>query len=203
MLAAEAPTLIIPTSSRDFASLAALAIELAAHHGDKHAQHHLIWSAIMENGMRRGYHTAGGQDVGFVTWQRFYVSECAERSMEIRNLFVKEDARGRGIGRELIRAAAHAALAADCQRVRLSVRKDNGVGVRFYRQLGGAGFDMGMSRGYRWSRDGMLGLAEGTWALSQHEKGAKEAFCQLSPAALCERYASSGLPIAAKVLGQR
>jgi ribosomal protein S18 acetylase RimI-like enzyme len=106
--------------------------------------------------------TAGGQDVGFVTWQRFYVSECAERGMEIRNLFVKEDARGRGIGRELIRAAAHAALAADCQRLRLSVRKDNSVGVRFYRQLGGAGFDMGMSWGYRWSRDGILGLAEGT-----------------------------------------
>jgi ribosomal protein S18 acetylase RimI-like enzyme len=82
--------------------------------------------------------------------------------MEIRNLFVKADVRGRGIGRELLRVAVHAALMADCQRLRLSVRKDNAVGVRFYKRVGCAMFDMGRSWGCRWSREGMLDLAEKT-----------------------------------------
>jgi ribosomal protein S18 acetylase RimI-like enzyme len=161
--AAEAPTLITPIASRDFAALAALATELAAHHGDRYAPAPFA----LERDYGKWYEarlsrTAEGQDVGFVTWHRFYVSECAERGMEIRNLFVRTDVRGRGIGRELLRAAAHAAYAADCQRLRLSVRKDNAIGVRFYEQFGGSVSDMGISWGYRWSRDGILDLAEKT-----------------------------------------
>jgi ribosomal protein S18 acetylase RimI-like enzyme len=102
---------------------------------------------------------ARGHDVGFVTWQRFYASECAERGMEIRNLFVKPHVRSRGIGRELFRAAVQAALAADCQRLRLNVRKDNAIGVQFYKKMGCAMFDMGLSWGCRWSRDEILDLA--------------------------------------------
>jgi ribosomal protein S18 acetylase RimI-like enzyme len=101
-----------------------------------------------------------GQDIGFVAWQRFYASECAERGIEIRNLLVKADYRNRGIGRELLRCAAQAALVADCKRLRLRVRMDNAVGVRFYKQLGCTMSDMGMSWGCRWSHDGILGLAE-------------------------------------------
>ena len=156
-------TVVTPLTSRDFASLAALATELAGHHGDKHAptpsaleRDHGSWYEA------RLARTAQGQDVGFVTWQRFYASECAERGMEIRNLFVKVHARGRGIGRELLRAAAHAAFVADCQRLRLSVRKDNAIGVQFYKQFGYAMSDMGMSWGCRWSRDGIIDLAEKT-----------------------------------------
>ena len=161
--AAEAPTVIPPITSRDFAALAALATELAAHHGDPYAPA----PSALERDYGEWYEarlsrTAEGRDVGFVTWHRFYVSECAERGMEIRNLFVRANVRGRGIGRELFRAAAHAAHAADCQRLRLSVRKDNDVGVRFYKQFGGAVFDMGISWGYRWSRDGIVDLTERT-----------------------------------------
>jgi ribosomal protein S18 acetylase RimI-like enzyme len=157
----EAPTLVIPITSQDFATLAALATELAAHHADNYAPPPFA----LERDYGKWYEarlarTTEGRDVGFVTWQRFYASESAERGMEIRNLFVKPDVRGRGIGRELVRAAALAALAVDCQRLRLSVRKDNTVGVRFYKQFGGAMFDMGSSWGYRWNRDGILALAE-------------------------------------------
>jgi ribosomal protein S18 acetylase RimI-like enzyme len=161
--AAEPPTLMSPTTSRDFAALANLATELAAYHGDRHEPA----PAMLERDHGKWYEarlsrTAEGRDVGFVTWHRFYVSECAERGIEIRNLFVRADVRGCGIGRELFRAAAHAAYAADCQRLRLSVRKDNALGIRFYKQFGGAVFDMGMSWGYRWSRDGIIDLMERT-----------------------------------------
>jgi ribosomal protein S18 acetylase RimI-like enzyme len=80
--------------------------------------------------------------------------------MEIRNLFVKADVRGLGVGRVLFLAAVHAALEADCQRLRLNVRKDNAVGVQFYKQFGGNVFDRGKSWGYRWSRDGMSALSK-------------------------------------------
>jgi ribosomal protein S18 acetylase RimI-like enzyme len=156
-------TVVTPLTSRDFASLAALATELAEHHGDKHAptpsaleRDHGSWYEA------RLARTAQGQDIGFVTWQRFYASECAERGMEVRNLFVKALARRRGIGRELLRAAAHAAIVADCQRLRLNVRKDNAVGVQFYKQFGCAMSDRGVSWGCRWSRDGIIELAEKT-----------------------------------------
>jgi ribosomal protein S18 acetylase RimI-like enzyme len=111
MPVAEVWTLVTPLTSRDFASLAALATELAAHHGDRHAPA----PSALEHDYGNWYQarlarTARGQDVGFVTWQRFYVSECAERGMEIRNLYVRADVRGRGIGRELLRAAARSAF---------------------------------------------------------------------------------------------
>jgi ribosomal protein S18 acetylase RimI-like enzyme len=159
----ETPTLVRPLTRDDFASLAALATELAAHHGDEHAPA----ASALERDHGGWYEarlarTTGGHDLGFVTWLRFYVSQCAERGMEVRNLFVKTDARGRGIGRALLRAAAQAALAADCQRLRLGVRKDNDVGVRFYKQLGCAMLDMGGSWGCRWGRDGIVDLAEKT-----------------------------------------
>jgi ribosomal protein S18 acetylase RimI-like enzyme len=156
-------TVVTALTSRDFASLAPLATGLAEHHGDKHAptpsaleRDHGIWYEA------RLARTARGQDVGFVTWQRFYASECAERGMEVRNLFVKAHARRRGIGRELLRAAAQAAIVADCQRLRLNVRKDNAAGVQFYKQFGCAMSDRGVSWGCRWSRDGIIELAEKT-----------------------------------------
>jgi hypothetical protein len=69
---AETPTLVIPLTIRDFASLAALATELAAHHGDQHApaasalqRDHGNWYEA------RLARAARGHDVGFVTWQRF------------------------------------------------------------------------------------------------------------------------------------
>src|SRR5262249_16622077 len=117
----EALTLITPTTSRDFAALAALATELSPYHRNPpdpapsalERDHGKWYEARLSR-------TAEGRDVGFVTWHRFYVSECAERGMEIRNLFTRADVRGRGIGGELFRAAAHAARVADCQRLRLS-----------------------------------------------------------------------------------
>jgi hypothetical protein len=97
MPVAEAWTVVIPLTSGDFASLAALAIELAAHHGDRYSPA----PSALKNDYGDWYQarlarTARRQDIGFVTWQRFYVSECAERGMEIRNLYVRADVRGRG-----------------------------------------------------------------------------------------------------------
>jgi len=154
-------TLVTPTTNGDFISMAALAADLAAHHGDQYTPRPSVLKRDYGNWYEaRIARTAFGQDIGFVSWQRFYASECAERGMEIRNLFVKADVRGAGIGRVLFLAAVRAAVEADCQRLRLGVRKDNAVGIRFYKKFGGNMFDMGMSWGYRWSRDGISELSK-------------------------------------------
>ena len=93
-----------------------------------------------------------------MTWERFYASERGERGMEIRNLFVKADIRRHRVGRALLCAATRAALAAECQRLRLGVRKDNAIGVQFYKQFGCTMYDMGSSWKCRWDRDGMLSI---------------------------------------------
>jgi ribosomal protein S18 acetylase RimI-like enzyme len=157
----EAQALVTSLTSRDFASVAALVAELARYHGDEYAP--------AASALERDYGTwyearlarnAVAKDVGFVTWQRSYVPQCAERGMEIRNLFVREDFRSRGVGRELLRAAARAALTADCQRLRLCVRKDNAVGVQFYKRLGCTTSDAGMTWGCRWDGNGILDLTK-------------------------------------------
>jgi ribosomal protein S18 acetylase RimI-like enzyme len=157
----DTPTLVIPQTTCDFVSLAALVAELAAYHGDDYAPA----SNVLERDYGSWYdarlaRNSARQDIGFITWQRFYVSECAERGMEIRNLFVREDFRSRGTGRELLRTAAYAALAADCQRLRLGVRKDNTAAIQFYKQLGCTMFDMGVTWGCRWNRDGIIDLTQ-------------------------------------------
>jgi ribosomal protein S18 acetylase RimI-like enzyme len=54
----------------------------------------------------------------------------------LEDLYVREDARGAGLGRALVRAALERAAWRGCRRVELDVNEDNTAAIAFYRSLG-------------------------------------------------------------------
>jgi ribosomal protein S18 acetylase RimI-like enzyme len=54
----------------------------------------------------------------------------------LEDLFVTEDARGGGHGRELVEAAFESARARGCRRIELDVNEQNEAALRFYESLG-------------------------------------------------------------------
>jgi ribosomal protein S18 acetylase RimI-like enzyme len=54
----------------------------------------------------------------------------------LEDLYVREHARGAGLGRALVHAALERAEARGCRRVELDVNEDNGEAIAFYRDLG-------------------------------------------------------------------
>ena len=79
--------------------------------------------------------TDGSGLVGYVLFCRTYDGDYV-RGIYVVDLFVKQDSRGRGIGRALIDAVRNAALAAGCTRLSWAVHKGNESAIRFYRSLG-------------------------------------------------------------------
>jgi ribosomal protein S18 acetylase RimI-like enzyme len=54
----------------------------------------------------------------------------------LEDLFVRADARGRGIGRSLVDAAVERARARGCRRIQLDVNEQNGEALALYRRMG-------------------------------------------------------------------
>lgn len=52
------------------------------------------------------------------------------------SIAVAHEARGRGVGQALMRAAERAAQARGCTRLRLEVRQDNAAAIRLYERIG-------------------------------------------------------------------
>jgi len=79
------------------------------------------------------------------------------RQCELKELFVTERARGRGIGEALVRWAAADALARGAGRMDWHVKADNAQGIAFYERLGGR--LVADRRSYRLPHDGLVALA--------------------------------------------
>lgn len=58
------------------------------------------------------------------------------RVARLYSIAVTHEARGRGVGEALVRAAERAAHTRGCTRLRLEVRQDNGGATRLYERLG-------------------------------------------------------------------
>jgi ribosomal protein S18 acetylase RimI-like enzyme len=54
----------------------------------------------------------------------------------LEDLFVRADARGRGIGRSLVDGAVERARARGCRRIQLDVNEQNGEALALYRRMG-------------------------------------------------------------------
>jgi GNAT superfamily N-acetyltransferase len=104
--------------------------------------------AVTEDILReRGFHrsppdfyalVAEGEG-GFLGMAVFYIvpfTAEAVPALFIKELFVKAEARGRGIGEALMRAVSREAVARGCGRVRWQVADWNEAGKRFYERLG-------------------------------------------------------------------
>jgi GNAT superfamily N-acetyltransferase len=86
----------------------------------------------------------GGRPVGYALHMRDYDTDRLERCVHVLDLFVENTARGRGIGRALMAAAAAAGKAYGAKLAYWGVLESNPVARRFYRSIGGVE-NLGMS----------------------------------------------------------
>ena len=77
-----------------------------------------------------------GVPVGFALWLRNYSTFLAKPGIWLEDLFVKPEARGRGIGRALLAALARIAVERGYGRVEWWVLDWNQPSIDFYRSLG-------------------------------------------------------------------
>ena len=78
-----------------------------------------------------------GTPVGFAFWFFAYSTWRGQPTLYLEDLFVRPEARGRGIGKEMMRYLARTALETGCGRFVWQVLDWNEPSIRFYESLGG------------------------------------------------------------------
>ena len=73
---------------------------------------------------------------GFALFFHNYSTFLARRGLYLEDLFVRPEARGRGIGKALLTRLARVAVERGCGRLEWSVLDWNSDAIRFYRSLG-------------------------------------------------------------------
>jgi GNAT superfamily N-acetyltransferase len=76
------------------------------------------------------------EPVGFALFFHTFSTFLARRGLWLEDLFVLPEARGRGVGKALLRAVAGVAAARGCGRFEWSVLDWNAPAIRFYEGLG-------------------------------------------------------------------
>ena len=82
-----------------------------------------------------------GRPMGFALFFHNYSTFLAQRGMFLEDLFVKPDARGRGVGDALLSSLAKIALDRDCGRLEWSVLDWNDLAIGFYKRIGAQPMD--------------------------------------------------------------
>jgi GNAT superfamily N-acetyltransferase len=77
-----------------------------------------------------------GDTVGFAVFFTNYSTFLAKPGIYLEDLFVKPHARGKGIGKALLRRLAQLAVERDCGRINWSVLDWNAPSILFYESLG-------------------------------------------------------------------
>lgn len=82
--------------------------------------------------------TLDGEPAGFALFFHNYSTFLAQRGIYLEDLFVKPDARGRGVGIALLSALARVAVERDCARLEWAVLDWNQLALDFYRRIDAA-----------------------------------------------------------------
>ncbi len=98
-----------------------------------------------------------GAALGFALYFFNFSTWTGRRGLYLEDLFVRPEARGRGIGERLVAYLARVARSKDCGRLELSVLDWNVNAIRLYDRLGGK--PMNGWTVYRFSRDAIDALA--------------------------------------------
>jgi len=77
-----------------------------------------------------------GEPVGFGLWFFAYSTWRGQPTLYLEDLFVRPEARGRGIGKEMMRFLARTALETNCGRFVWQVLDWNEPSIKFYESLG-------------------------------------------------------------------
>jgi GNAT superfamily N-acetyltransferase len=83
----------------------------------------------------------GGEPAGFALFFHNFSTWTGRRGLYLEDLYVTPDARGRGVGRALLRHLAGVAVDRGCARFEWSVLDWNADAIAFYRALGAVGMD--------------------------------------------------------------
>jgi GNAT superfamily N-acetyltransferase len=78
----------------------------------------------------------GDKAVGFAVFYFTYSTFAGLPGLYLEDLFVKPEARGLGVGRQLLRYLAKLAKEKDCWRIEWAVLRWNETAIGFYRKLG-------------------------------------------------------------------
>ena len=99
-----------------------------------------------------------GKEVGFALFFHNYSTFLGQSGIYLEDLFVKEEERGKGYGKALLKKLAAIALERDCGRLEWSCLKWNKPSLEFYHSLGAKEMDEWV--GLRLTRESMEALAE-------------------------------------------
>ena len=100
----------------------------------------------------------GAEPVGYALFFHSYSTFLARPGIYLEDVFVKPAARGKGVGKALLRAVARAARDRGCGRVEWSVLKWNTPAIEFYDSLGAEPLDEWTT--YRMDEAAILALAQ-------------------------------------------
>jgi GNAT superfamily N-acetyltransferase len=84
---------------------------------------------------------SGGEPVGFALFFHNFSTFKGRPGIYLEDLFVRPQARGRGIGKRLLAHLAHTALERRCARLEWAVLDWNEPSIGFYRSLGAVPMD--------------------------------------------------------------
>ena len=110
----------------------------------EHLEHEMV---ATEEGLRKSlfgerryaevvFACVAGDPVGFALFFHNYSTFLGKPGIYLEDLFVRPEARGRGIGKRLLAWLAQTAVARDCGRLEWAVLDWNEPSIGFYRSLG-------------------------------------------------------------------
>ena len=82
-----------------------------------------------------------GDPMGFALFFHNYSTFLAQRGIYLEDLFVKSEARGKGVGFALLSALARIAVERGCARLEWAVLDWNQLAIDFYRRIGAVPLD--------------------------------------------------------------
>ena len=82
-----------------------------------------------------------GTPLGFAHFFHNYSTFLAQRGIYLEDLFVKPEARGKGVGFALLSALARIALERECARLEWAVLDWNQLAIDFYKRIGAKPLD--------------------------------------------------------------
>jgi GNAT superfamily N-acetyltransferase len=155
--------MIRPAEERDVESLVALIRDLAEYErspGSVEIDPAMLSDALFGESPAVFAHVAdeGGQILGMAIWFRNFSTWTGTHGIYLEDLFVRPEARGSGIGRQLVAELASIAHQSGYRRIDWAVLTWNEPALGFYRSLGAVAQDDWV--GYRLSDEALAALAQ-------------------------------------------
>lgn len=137
-----APSFSVRPALPDDAPVLATMIRALARHEGKAQVGHITAEAVLDwaFGPEPAFHALlaerEGEALGYLAWYPIFSPFKGGRVLLVENLWAEPAARGRGVGRVLLRALAQEAVRRGIARIELNVRGDSIATHRFYAALG-------------------------------------------------------------------